>query len=54
MLAVRIDRLPEREKRVLPTAAVMGKEFAGPVFRRVEPLPEGEMAANSTRSRTPR
>src|SRR5205823_3639267 len=45
VLAARIDRLPEREKRVLQTAAVIGKEFAEPVLRRVEPLPEAELAA---------
>lgn len=45
VLAARIDRLPEREKRVLQTAAVIGKEFAEPVFRRVEPLPEEELSA---------
>ena len=33
VLAARIDRLPEREKQVLQTAAVIGKEFAEPVSR---------------------
>jgi class 3 adenylate cyclase/tetratricopeptide (TPR) repeat protein len=35
ILAARIDRLGEREKGVLQTAAVIGKEFAEPVLRRV-------------------
>src|SRR5262249_28240885 len=41
----RRDRRPEREKRVLQTAAVIGKEFGEPVLRRVEGLPEAELAA---------
>ena len=35
VLAARIDRLGEREKHVLQTAAVIGKTFAEPVLRRV-------------------
>ncbi len=35
VLAARIDRLDAREKAVLQTAAVIGKEFAEPVLRRV-------------------
>ena len=35
VLAARIDRLGERDKAVLQTAAVIGKEFAEPVLRRV-------------------
>jgi adenylate cyclase len=35
LLAARVDRLGEREKRVLQTAAVIGKEFSEPVLRRV-------------------
>jgi len=35
VLAARIDRLGEREKAVLQIAAVVGKEFAEPVLRRV-------------------
>jgi class 3 adenylate cyclase/tetratricopeptide (TPR) repeat protein len=35
VLAARIDRLPERDKRLLQTAAVIGKECADPVLRRV-------------------
>ena len=45
VLAARIDRLPEREKQVLQTAAVIGKVFAEPVLRRVAELPEPELAA---------
>ena len=35
VLAARIDRLPERDKQVLQTAAVIGKECPEPVLRRV-------------------
>ena len=35
LLAARIDRLAEREKHVLQTAAVIGKEFAEPILQRV-------------------
>ena len=45
VLGARIDRLLEREKHVLQTAAVIGKEFGEPVLRRVEGLPEAELAA---------
>src|SRR5262249_44856147 len=45
VLGARIDRQPEREKHVLQTAAVIGKEFGEPVLRRVEGLPEAELAA---------
>src|SRR5262245_16206100 len=45
VLGARIDRLPEREKHVLQTAAVISKEFGEPVLRRVEGLPEAELAA---------
>src|SRR5262249_12548884 len=45
VLGARIDRLPEREKHVLQTAAVIGKEFGELVLRRVEGLPEAELAA---------
>jgi predicted ATPase/DNA-binding IscR family transcriptional regulator len=40
VLAARIDRLPEREKHVLQTAAVIGREFTEPVLRRLVELPE--------------
>ena len=45
VLAARIDRLADREKQVLQTAAVIGKVFAEPVLRRVAELPEPELAA---------
>ena len=35
VLAARIDRLPEREKQVLQTAAVIGKTFGEALLRRV-------------------
>jgi tetratricopeptide (TPR) repeat protein len=45
VLAARIDRLAEREKQVLQTAAVIGREFAEPILARVVELPETELAA---------
>ena len=45
VLSARIDRLPEREKQVLQTAAVIGREFAEPLLSRVMELPENELAA---------
>jgi class 3 adenylate cyclase/tetratricopeptide (TPR) repeat protein len=45
VLAARIDRLPEREKTVLQTAAVIGREFTEPVLARVVELPASELAA---------
>jgi adenylate cyclase len=45
VLSARIDRLAEREKAVLQTAAVIGKEFTEPVLRRVVDVPEAELAA---------
>src|SRR5207249_1373084 len=44
LLAARIDRLGEREKQTLETAAVLGLEFAEPLLRRVAELPDGELA----------
>ena len=38
VLAARIDRLAQREKAVLQAAAVIGKEFPGPVLERVVEL----------------
>jgi adenylate cyclase len=35
LLAARIDRLPERERRVLQSAAVIGKDFRGPILEQV-------------------
>ncbi|MGH3993720.1 MAG: hypothetical protein ACRDSN_14820, partial [Pseudonocardiaceae bacterium] len=43
MLAARIDRLPEREKAVLQAAAVLGKEFSGPVLQGVAELGAEEL-----------
>jgi predicted ATPase len=45
VLAARIDRLAEREKQVLETAAVIGKEFTEPVLRRVVELSEIDLTA---------
>jgi predicted ATPase len=45
VLAARIDRLAEREKQVLQTAAVIGREFTEPVLRRVVELPDIDLAA---------
>ncbi len=44
LLAARIDRLPEREKRVLQTAAVIGKDFRGPILEQVIDLTSNELA----------
>jgi class 3 adenylate cyclase/tetratricopeptide (TPR) repeat protein len=35
VLAARLDRLPEREKRLLQTASVIGKEYSGALLERV-------------------
>ncbi len=45
VLAARIDRLPEREKRVLQTASVIGKKFSEPILRRVADLGDGDLPA---------
>src|SRR6059036_1623251 len=45
VLAARIDRLPEREKRVLQTASVIGKNFSEPILRRVAELNGGDLSA---------
>jgi AAA ATPase domain len=45
VLAARIDRLPEAAKRLLQTAAVIGKEFSGPLLEAVTDLPLSEQAA---------
>jgi adenylate cyclase len=42
VLAARVDRLPEREKQLLQTAAVIGKEFSEAVLDRVSPLTPAE------------
>ena len=51
LLAARIDRLPEREKRVLQSAAVIGKDFAEPLLAAVAGLPERELAEALARLR---
>jgi tetratricopeptide (TPR) repeat protein len=45
VLAARIDRLPEQEKRILQTASVIGKKFSEPILRRVADLGDGDLAA---------
>ncbi len=45
VLAARIDRLGEREKQMLRTAAVVGRSFAEPLLARVVDLPVHELAA---------
>ncbi len=45
VLAARIDRLPEREKRVLQTASVIGKKFSEPILSRVADLGDGDLPA---------
>jgi hypothetical protein len=45
VLAARIDRLPEREKRLLQVAAVIGKDFAEPLLAEVAELPAEELKA---------
>ncbi|MGE0336309.1 MAG: adenylate/guanylate cyclase domain-containing protein [Gammaproteobacteria bacterium] len=44
VLAARIDRLPETAKRLLQTAAVIGKEFSGPLLQTIADLAPGEFA----------
>jgi class 3 adenylate cyclase/tetratricopeptide (TPR) repeat protein len=44
LLAARIDRLAEREKRVLQSAAVIGKRFSEPILQAVAELPAPELA----------
>jgi class 3 adenylate cyclase len=45
VLAARIDRLPEREKRLLQVAAVIGKDFPEPLLAAVAELPADELKA---------
>jgi len=45
VLAARIDRLGERDKGVLQTAAVIGKKFAEPVLARIAGLDADALAA---------
>ena len=53
LLASRIDRLAEREKRVLQIASVIGVEFTEPVLAQVAELPKGseETAGQTTAPR---
>ncbi len=46
VLAARIDRLPEREKRLLQVASVIGKEFSEPLLAAVAELPADELKAS--------
>ncbi len=46
VLAARIDRLGEREKQVLQTAAVIGRNFSEPVLWGVAKLSEADLAAS--------
>ncbi len=46
VLAARIDRLPEREKRVLQVASVIGKDFAEPLLMEVAELPADEVKSS--------
>jgi class 3 adenylate cyclase len=45
VLAVRIDRLAEREKALLQAAAVIGEKFAAPLLKRVTGLLDEDLAA---------
>ena len=45
VLAARIDRLPEREKRLLQVASVIGKDFPEPLLAEVAELPADELKA---------
>jgi class 3 adenylate cyclase/tetratricopeptide (TPR) repeat protein len=43
VLAARIDRLHEREKRLLQTASVLGKKFSESILERVAELDDGDL-----------
>jgi len=45
ILAARIDRLPEREKRLLQTASVIGREFPQTLLAEISGLPTDELKA---------
>ncbi len=45
VLAARIDRLPEREKRLLQVASVIGKDFPEPLLAEVAELPAEDLKA---------
>jgi class 3 adenylate cyclase/tetratricopeptide (TPR) repeat protein len=51
LLASRIDRLEEREKQLLQTASVIGREFPEAVLERVADLPRGDLEAALSRLR---
>jgi predicted ATPase/class 3 adenylate cyclase len=44
LLAARIDRLAERERRLLQTAAVIGKQFPESILKRVAGLADADLA----------
>jgi adenylate cyclase len=52
LLAARIDRLAEREKRLLQVASVIGKDFAEPLLVAVAELPADELKAALAELRT--
>ena len=43
LLSARIDRLVERDKRVLQTAAVIGKDFSEPLLAAAADVAESEL-----------
>jgi tetratricopeptide (TPR) repeat protein len=45
VLAARIDRLPEREKRALQTAAIIGQQFTVPLLSAVTELANSDLTA---------
>jgi class 3 adenylate cyclase/tetratricopeptide (TPR) repeat protein len=49
LLAARIDRLPEREKQVLHTAAVIGRQFSEPLLAAVVELTDEDLASSLSR-----
>ncbi len=52
VLAARIDRLPEREKRLLQVASVIGKDFPEPLLAEVAELPAEELKDSLTALRS--
>ena len=50
VLAARIDRLPERDKTLLQTASVIGRQFSGPLAGRVAGLAEVTSSRRPLRS----
>ena len=47
VLAARIDRLTERDKRLLQTASVIGREFSESILERVAELPRPDLTASA-------